>query len=184
MREWMTLAQTRSPGAGYSARRSSAVTGTPVPCCAASAAVCGGCGVRPHRFRYSRLQVRPPDVLPSPHSGCRMLSRRTALWALAVIFAANFLNYTDRQLVSALEKPITTDPYLELDSEAFGWLWSYFTIGYMICAMPIGLLADRYRRPRIFAVCIAIWSVATVASGLAQTRWVLNVARIFIGVGE
>ncbi|MBI1917532.1 MAG: MFS transporter [Planctomycetes bacterium] len=113
-----------------------------------------------------------------------MLSQRTALWALAVIFAANFLNYTDRQLVSALEKPITTDPALELDTEAFGWLWSYFTIGYMICAMPIGLLADRYRRTRIFAVCIAIWSVATVASGLAQTRGVLNVARVFIGVGE
>jgi predicted MFS family arabinose efflux permease len=113
-----------------------------------------------------------------------MLRQRTALWALAVIFAANFLNYTDRQLVSALEQPITTDPALELDSEAFGWLWSYFTIGYMICAVPIGLLADRYRRTAIFAVCIAVWSVATVATGLAQSKWVLNIARIFIGVGE
>src|SRR5262249_31100868 len=28
------------------------------------------------------------------------------------------------------------------------------------------------------------WSVATVASGLAQTRSVLNIARVFIGVGE
>ena len=92
-----------------------------------------------------------------------MLSQRTALWALVVIFAANFLNYTDRQLVSALEKPITTDPALEIDEVAFGWLWSYFTIGYMICAMPIGLLADRYRRTRLFAFCITVWSVATVA---------------------
>src|SRR6266516_4901855 len=98
-----------------------------------------------------------------------MLSQRTALWALAVIFAANFLNYTDRQLVSALEVPITTDPVLQLDSEAFGWLWSYFTIGYMICAMPIGLLADRYRRTWIFAFCITVWSLATVATGLAPT---------------
>ena len=31
---------------------------------------------------------------------------RAALWALGVIFAANFLNYTDRQLVSALEQPL------------------------------------------------------------------------------
>src|SRR5215831_10656085 len=113
-----------------------------------------------------------------------MFSQRTAVWALAVIFFANFLNYTDRQLVSALERPIRSDPALQIDAEAFGWLWSYFTIGYMICAVPIGLLADRYRRTTIFAICITIWSVATVGSGLAQTKWVLNIARIFIGVGE
>ncbi|HKB35370.1 MAG TPA: MFS transporter [Gemmataceae bacterium] len=113
-----------------------------------------------------------------------MISQRTALWALAVIFAANFLNYTDRQLVSALEKPIRNDPALNLDAEDYGWLWSYFTIGYMICAVPIGLLADRYRRTSILAFCVTVWSLATVASGLAQTKLVLNIARVFIGVGE
>jgi predicted MFS family arabinose efflux permease len=113
-----------------------------------------------------------------------MFSRRLLLWALFLIFVANFLNYTDRQLVSALEVPISTDPALDLTEEEYGWLWSYFTIGYMICAVPIGLLADRFNRVRIFAFCITVWSVATVASGLAQTKLVLNIARIFIGVGE
>jgi predicted MFS family arabinose efflux permease len=111
-----------------------------------------------------------------------MLSQRTALWALAVIFAANFLNYTDRQLVSALEDPLRDD--LGLNSVAFGFLWTLFTIGYMICAVPIGLLADRFSRPRLFALCVGVWSVATVASGLAPSKAVLYVARVFIGVGE
>ena len=113
-----------------------------------------------------------------------MFSRFLLVWALAVIFAANFLNYTDRQLVSALEKPIRNDPALGLSEPEYGWLWSYFTIGYMICAVPIGLLADRYRRTWIFAFCVTVWSVATVGTGLAESKLVLNVARVFIGVGE
>ena len=113
-----------------------------------------------------------------------MFSRLLLLWVFGLIFVANFLNYTDRQLVSALEVPISTDPALKLSEVEYGWLWSYFTIGYMICAVPIGLLADRFRRVRIFAFCITVWSVATVASGMAQTKLILNVARIFIGVGE
>src|SRR5689334_8237346 len=111
-----------------------------------------------------------------------MLSQRTALWALAVIFAANFLNYTDRQLVSALEDPLQED--LGLNSVEFGFLWTLFTIGYMICAVPVGLLADRFSRPKLFALCVGVWSVATVASGLAPSKAVLYVARVFIGVGE
>ena len=113
-----------------------------------------------------------------------MYRRSVLLWALTLIFVANFLNYTDRNLVSALEAPISTDPALRLTQAEYGWLWSYFTIGYMICAVPIGLLADRYRRTYIFAFCITVWSLATVASGMAQTKLLLNSARIFIGVGE
>jgi len=111
-----------------------------------------------------------------------MNSRTAALWALGVIFAANFLNYLDRQLVSALEKPLSTA--LALEEWEYGLLWSLFTIGYMVCAVPIGLMADRFSRTRLFALCIVVWSVATIASGLAESKFVLYAARIFIGVGE
>ncbi len=108
--------------------------------------------------------------------------RSIVYWALAVIFAANFLNYTDRTLVSALEEPISRD--LSLKPREYGELWSAFTIGYMVCAVPVGLMADRARRTWIFAGCIAIWSVATVASGLAETKPTLFAARFCIGAGE
>lgn len=109
-------------------------------------------------------------------------SRKFLAYALAVIFTANFFNYIDRQLVSALEKPIRTA--FHLDETEYGFLWTLFTLGYMLCAIPIGFLADRFSRTRLFALCIVVWSVATVASGMAQSRWVLYVARILIGVGE
>src|SRR5262245_27946951 len=113
-----------------------------------------------------------------------MLSRTTVLWALVVILAANFLNYTDRQLVSALEKDISHDPTLHLNETQFGLLWTLFTLGYMVCAVPIGVLADRVSRTRLFAVCVFVWSLATVASGLATSKEVLYISRVLIGVGE
>lgn len=113
------------------------------------------------------------------------MTTRYARYALAVIFFANFLSYLDRQLVSALEEPIRNPATgLALSSAEFGLLWTLFTVGYMVCAPFIGFASDRYRRPRIFAFCIFIWSLATIASGLAQTKGILYVSRVFIGLGE
>ncbi|GEM_PF-1588278 len=108
--------------------------------------------------------------------------RKYALYALGVIFLANFLNYLDRQLVSALEKPVTQA--LRLSEAEFGLLWTLFTVGYIASAPFVGFFTDRYRRPRIFAVCIAIWSLATISSGFAATKPVLYVSRVLIGIGE
>ena len=63
-----------------------------------------------------------------------------ARYALAVIFTANFFSYLDRQLVSALEEPIRSAAPrgLGLSSAEFGFLWTLFTLGYMVCAPFIG----------------------------------------------
>ncbi len=111
-----------------------------------------------------------------------MTTRRAAIWGLAVIFTANFFNYMDRSLVSAMERHLR--PAFGLSSAEFGFLWTLFTLGYMVCAPPIGGLADRRHRPRLFAVCIVIWSLATVACGWTDSKSVLYAARVLIGVGE
>jgi MFS family permease len=103
-------------------------------------------------------------------------------YALAVIFTANFLSYLDRQLVSALERPICDA--LHLNGTEFGFLWTLFTLGYMLCAPFIGYASDRYRRTRIFAFCVFVWSLATIASGLAPVKGVIYVSRVLIGLGE
>jgi len=109
-----------------------------------------------------------------------------ARYALAVIFTANFFSYLDRQLVSALEEPIRSAAPrgLGLSSAEFGFLWTLFTLGYMVCAPFIGYFSDRYRRTRIFAFCVFIWSLATIASGLATVKWLLYASRVLIGLGE
>jgi len=110
------------------------------------------------------------------------IPRRAALFALGVIFSANFLSYLDRTLVSALESPIREA--FDISASGHGALWTLFTLGYMVFAMPIGMLADRRNRPRILAACVVVWSIATIASGWAKSREVLYVSRFLIGVGE
>jgi MFS family permease len=61
---------------------------------------------------------------------------------------------------------------------------SAFTVGYMVFAPIIGYLIARVRRPAVFALCIFVWSLATVASGTVTDKWHLYAARFFIGVGE
>lgn len=111
-----------------------------------------------------------------------LITRGIALGALGIIFAANFFSYLDRQLVSALEKELSGAHGLKAGQ--FGFLWTLFTIGYMVFAIPIGYLADRRHRPKILAVCIVVWSIATAASGFATDRWLLYVSRLLIGMGE
>ena len=74
------------------------------------------------------------------------MTKGYARYALIVIAIANFFNYLDRQLVSALEIPIRTD--LLLSGTEFGILWMLFTLGYMACAPFIGYFTDRYNRSR------------------------------------
>lgn len=110
------------------------------------------------------------------------IGRRYAVYALVVIFAANFLSYLDRQIVSALEREL--EGTFRLSKEEFGALWTAFTVGYMVFAPIVGFLTARQHRPRIFGVCIFVWSLATIWSGLANTTLELYGARFLIGIGE
>jgi MFS family permease len=112
------------------------------------------------------------------------VTKRYAAYALAVVFAANFLSYLDRQIVSALEDQLTDAFHFDREGTQFGFLWTAFTLGYMIFAPVVGFLSDRHRRPWIFAVCVFLWSVATIGSGLARTAPLLYATRFFIGIGE
>lgn len=110
------------------------------------------------------------------------MTKRSLGYALAVIFTANFLSYFDRQIVSALGVELIAHHKLSL--QEFGWVGSAFTIGYMVFAPVVSFLIGRYSRPRVFAVCVFVWSVATIGSGFAPDKWVLYATRFFIGVGE
>ncbi len=110
------------------------------------------------------------------------LSRSHLAFALGVICFANFLNYLDRQVVSALESEIR--PAFALSKAEFGTLWSAFTIGYMVFAPLVGYASVRWRRTWIFAACVLVWSLATIGSGLATTKLALYASRFLIGVGE
>ncbi len=104
---------------------------------------------------------------------------------LALLTALNLLNYLDRLVLSAVLKNLQDD--LHLSNAMGGGLATVFLIGYFATSPLFGAAADllpRGWRPRLLALGIAVWSLATLASGLATTALALVVARAFVGVGE
>ena len=50
--------------------------------------------------------------------------------------------------------------------------------------IPLGKLADSWKRVRLMAIGLALWSTMTALSGFAKNAATLTVARIGVGVGE
>jgi MFS family permease len=109
----------------------------------------------------------------------RIASPGVALGALTVL---NVLNYADRYVGAAVLPLMLAD--LSLTDAQGGVLQSVFVLSYSLVSPVTGWLGDRYRRLVLASVGVAVWSVATVGSGLAPTFAVLLVARAITGVGE
>jgi MFS transporter, Spinster family, sphingosine-1-phosphate transporter len=108
---------------------------------------------------------------------------RTGYGLLAFLTLLNVLNFADRYLMAAFGSSIMRD--LELNNFQFtlltGLVFSFF---YVVFGLFAGSLADRYNRPRLVALGIAVWSLLTAVTGLARNFAQAALARVFIGVGE
>jgi len=122
----------------------------------------------------------PPSPAPTlaPRSP-RFGSPRAALILLLTI---NLFNYVDRQILAAVLPRIQDD--LHASNEAMGRTATAFLVSYMLLAPLFGWLADRFSRWLLIAVGIALWSLASGATGLAGTMTALILTRCFVGVGE
>ncbi|GAC1394076.1 MAG: MFS transporter [Polyangiales bacterium] len=116
------------------------------------------------------------------------------LTILALLTLLNFLNYVDRYLVAAVSPAFQAE--LGLDGLRTGLAISAFMVGYFVTSPVFGWLGDRARdraasglrtrltRTTLMAIGVALWSAATVVSGLAAGAGSLIAARIAVGVGE
>ena len=101
---------------------------------------------------------------------------------LATLTGINALNYLDRFLVAPLLPLIIAG--LSLDDRQAGSLQSAFILVYALVCPVAGWLGDRAPRLRIAALGVALWSLATVGSGLAATFVGLLLFRALVGIGE
>ncbi len=106
-----------------------------------------------------------------------------AVGILAVLFVATTFAYIDRAILGLLVAPIQHDMKVN-DLQMSLLLGPTFALFYAVMGLPLGWAADRGRRLLVAAVGVAVWSLATVLSGLSHEFWHLFVARIFVASGE
>jgi MFS family permease len=107
---------------------------------------------------------------------------RLAWVTFAVLFFMNLLDYTDRWVLAGMLPKVSDD--LRLDDFHAGLLATWFLASYALVGPLMGFAGDRFKRTRLLAIGVGIWSVATICSGLAQTYGQLSMARALLGVGE
>ena len=104
-------------------------------------------------------------------------------YALSVLVVIYILNFIDRQILSILANDIKAD--LGVDDAYLGFLYgTAFAIFYALFGIPLGKLADSWKRVRLMTVGLTLWSAMTAFSGFAKDAATLTVARIGVGVGE
>jgi MFS transporter, Spinster family, sphingosine-1-phosphate transporter len=130
--------------------------------------------------------------------------------ALVLLIAINLLNYIDRQVLAAMVGPIKATFFggdgadaaaaggaltaimawcqqslgFKPEDALVGLLGTAFMVVYMIGAPVFARLAERWSRWVLVGVGVALWSLASGASGLAPTFLALLLTRCLVGVGE
>jgi MFS family permease len=108
-----------------------------------------------------------------------------ARWGLLALLALGALvAFVDRINISAA---LTTAPFKEhfnLSDVDRGWINSAFFWSYALFQVPMGWIVDRYGVKRPYAICFAIWCLASAAIGLMSALWGLILMRLIVGAAE
>ncbi len=112
----------------------------------------------------------------------RIMNRHHPLIIVAVLTVVNILNYLDRNLVQAVRPAI--DASWHLSQLQSGFFVSAFVIGYALFSPVAGILAHQSNRPRLLTAGLCLWSICTVATGVAPGPAPFVAARIGVGIGE
>jgi MFS family permease len=124
---------------------------------------------------------------PPQNKSAMQPTRGQARFAFTILLIINILNYADRYVLPAILSKIQASPQaggLGLTDFEAGAIGSSFLIVYAIATLPIGVWADKGIRKNIVAICVGIWSVATVLAGITRNFVQLFVVRSILGIGE
>jgi MFS family permease len=117
--------------------------------------------------------AQPPQDKVDPYSW----------YVLSILVLVYILNFVDRQILSILANDIKRD--LGVSDAYLGFLYgTAFAVFYALFGIPLGRLADSWRRVRLMSIGLALWSLMTALSGFARNGAMLTGARIGVGVGE
>ena len=106
-----------------------------------------------------------------------------AWYALSLLVLVYVFNFIDRQILSILAEDVKRD--LQITDAYLGFLYgTAFGVFYALFGIPLGRLADNWKRVRLLTAGLGLWSLMTALSGFAKTPLQLTAARVGVGIGE
>jgi MFS family permease len=104
-------------------------------------------------------------------------------WRIAILLGLGVLvNFFDRVNISVAYGALHSS--WGISAVTFGYLASAYNWSYAALQIPVGVMLDRWGVRRIGRVATLLWSVASVASGLATGVYSFFAARLLLGIGE
>ena len=111
------------------------------------------------------------------------ITGRYAWYVLFILVLVYILNFVDRQILSILAEDVKRD--LNLTDADLGFLYgTAFGVFYALFGIPLGRLADSWKRVRLMTIGLSIWSAMTALSGFSRSGAELAGARFGVGIGE
>jgi EmrB/QacA subfamily drug resistance transporter len=102
-------------------------------------------------------------------------------WTLLAVSVATFMLLLDITVVNTALPAIQED--LGASFTELQWVIDAYTLSLAALVLTAGSLADRLGRRRVFAAGLGIFTVASLAAGLAPDPTFLNIARAVQGIG-
>jgi len=103
-------------------------------------------------------------------------------WLVLCTFLFAVLLYVDRSCISAAKQPILDT--FHLTDKQFGWIGAMFALGYALCQVPSGALADRFGPRALLTAVVTMWSAFITGAALSWNYACLMVFRFLSGCGE
>ncbi|TNC16181.1 MFS transporter [Methylobacterium terricola] len=116
----------------------------------------------------------------APWTGFSLVPAWPGVWLLA---GAHLLAFADRFIAALVAPAIKADLRLS-DFEVGLAQGTAFVGAYAVASLLAGPIVDRVHRPRLIAAGILVWSLASLACGLATDLGELVLARLGLGLGQ
>ncbi|MFA6543509.1 MAG: MFS transporter [Limisphaerales bacterium] len=107
---------------------------------------------------------------------------RQALLLVAFMWVAYFLNYCDRQAIFSIFPVLKSD--LGFSDEQLGLVGSCFLWVYGIGGFIAGQMGDKVSKRRLIILSLGMWSLVTIATGMASSPNAMLVLRALMGISE
>ncbi|WP_260928544.1 MFS transporter [Novosphingobium sp. 9] len=105
-------------------------------------------------------------------------------WLVCLLLSGlQIVSNMERQIINLVVEPLRRDFHIQ-DVQVSVLQGIAFALFYAVVAVPIGWLADRWRRDRIIIAGMALWALCTLGCMIARSFEMLFVARLLIGLAD